>query len=343
MAQPRFCKPQTDGRRFALLVGACVLVFNTAQAQASRNVEASPGQDLDATLGAARSGDTILLAPGAYPALSVKGVQFQADVTIASRDPAHPATLAGLVVADSRGLRFQNLELLVETPTGERPTIPVRVSNSQDIHFVQLNVHGGSGERDGRAITVRDCDNVSIENSEFHDLRIGVEHAHCDHLTITGSRFHDIRVDAIHGGGSSWVRIANNEFTDFHRQGDPAHGGDHPDAIQFWSRPDSQPAHDIVISDNVMKRGSGTPVQGIFMAGRGPAISDVTISGNTIVGMDYNGIAVSNGRNVTISDNKVEPYADRKSWIRVVKSDGVRMSNNQASKFDLKNNTNVNQ
>jgi len=182
-------------------------------------------------------------------------------------------------------------------------------------------------------VQVRDSTDVSVSNSHFTNLGNGLSHLDSDRLTITNNTFNTIRVDGIHGGGTSDVLIANNIFSSFYRN-----PGEHPDAIQFWTTNTDSSAHDIVIRDNLIIRGDGNPMQGIFVGdeskGKHPFIN-LTITGNTVVGSMYNGIAVSQASHALISDNTVVGYMDMKAWIIVSGAADVTIANNVTSQLSL--------
>jgi hypothetical protein len=64
----------------------------------------------------------------------------------------------------------------------------------------------------------------------------------------------------------------------------------------------------------------------------------VTITDNSIEGGEYNDVMVGGCAGLTVSGNKVQPYNDMMSWIRIEKCTDVRMTGNHAGSFELKNN-----
>jgi hypothetical protein len=137
----------------------------------------------------------------------------------------------------------------------------------------------------------------------------------------------------MHGGGTSDITISNNTFSNFHPL-----GGDHPDAIQFWTTGATASAHDIVITGNTMTRGSGDVFQGIFM-GADPSLPflHVTIEDNAVVGSMYHGISVQNAQDVTIDHNLVQGYSDMKSWIFISKTIDSTIENNESTSLNIPN------
>ncbi len=282
-------------------------------------------------LKSAQSGDTILLAPGVYSGVTITNLKIAGGVTISSNDPGSPAVFTDLSIKNSSGLTFSSIEFDASNATASNP---FKVLSSSHIHFDRLNVHGsldGDAGNDTSAMQIRDSSVVSVKNSEFQQLSNGLSHLDSEHLTISGNSFHDIRIDGVRGGGSSHVTISGNHFTDFYRN-----AGDHPDAIQFWTSNTTASAHDIIIADNVIARGDGEPMQGIFLkdeSGGSVPYLNVKITGNVLVGSMWNGISVNGADGLEISDNVVGGFADMKARIALKNATDVILTNNEATDF----------
>ncbi len=285
---------------------------------------------LTAALSSAHGGDTIQLAAGVYSPLMLQNLNFTSQVTITSQDPAHEAVLTGLTLRNDTNLTFQKLELTVDPA---KPDNPFQVLNSTNVKLDHLNVHGsmdGNAQNDAGALIIRGSTNVSVTNSEFQQLHFGITHLDNSGVTISGNYFHDIRTDGIRGGGSSNVTVDHNYFTNFYPT-----ATDHGDAIQFWTTNTTASAHNITVSDNVILRGAGGLVQGVFITdqvGNLPFIN-VKVADNLVVGGLYNGITVANGDHVSITGNTVSGIASQIAWIRTANLTNVTMANNQASQY----------
>ena len=278
-------------------------------------------------LKAAQAGDTILLSQGTY-ALNVSNLDYANDVTIASVDSTRPAIVTSINISNVTGLTIRDIELRADAVAGANP---FKISGSTDIHFSGLDVHGSlddNAQNDTNGFLIRSSSNVSIEDSEFQQLSFAVAHMGVQGLQLKNNAFHDIRSDGIRGGGSSNVVITGNTFRDFHPL-----AADHPDAIQFWTSNTTTNAHDILISDNVIVRGDGAPMQGIFMGDEvdGVFYERVVIDHNLISGGLYHGINVTSTHGVVIEDNIVQGYTGTKSWIRIDDTIGATLKNNQAN------------
>ncbi len=287
-------------------------------------------------LSAAHGGDTILLSPGTYSRVWLQNLSFDNPVTIASRDSGHPAVLSGLKLTNDTGLKFANLEISTVDSTD---TYGIRITSVHNVSFDHMNVHGsmdGNPQNDIHGFIIRTSSNVSVTNSEFQQLFTAINHFDSDHLTFSGNSVHDLRLDGIRGGGSSYVTVADNRFSNFH----PV-AGDHADAIQFWTAGTTTVAHDITITGNIATRGSGDPIDGVFMkdeVGHLP-YRDVRIENNTITGEHYNSITVQGGENVDIGGNAVTAYGDQNAYIRVERTTNATVHDNGAMLYMYKDNT----
>jgi Ca2+-binding RTX toxin-like protein len=283
---------------------------------------------LQSAINAAQSGDVIKLAAGDYAWFKIESKNFAGSgITITSADVTHEAKLSGFLVNNSQGVNFQALELVV-SPTTENP---FQVVSSSNVTLNHLNVHGtldGNPQNDAAGMVIRGSKDVTVSNSEFQQLRTGVTHLDSNGVTVTGNEFHDIRTDAVRGGGTSHITVSNNYFTDFY----PV-SGDHGDAIQFWTSGTSASATDITVTGNVIVRGHGNSMQGVFMRDESGVLpyQNVTITDNLVVGAMNNGIMVAGGQHVTISNNTVAALPDQKSTITVQRVDDVALLNNKAS------------
>jgi Ca2+-binding RTX toxin-like protein len=277
-------------------------------------------------LKSARNGDVIKLEAGTYSGVVLRDLKLD-NVTIQSKDAAKPAVFTDLLVRNASGLDFSNIEFRVDP---NKLGFQFQVVGSSDINFDRLNVHGtldGNPADDKSGLIIRESRHVSVTNSEFQQLDNALSHLNSEYLHFSGNRFHDIRTDGVRGGGSSNVKVVNNHFTDFY----PA-PGDHPDAIQFWTGGTTASAVNIEVSGNIIVRGSGGPVQGIFFRDQGDSLpyQNVSITGNSVTGGMWNGIMVDGGRNITIADNRVFSLPDMKSYIRVENVDLAVVANNSA-------------
>lgn len=283
---------------------------------------------LTAALKAAQSGDVIKLAPGDYAAMTLTGLKYAGTVTVTSLDPGNMAALTGLNLRNSENLKFQGLEFKVN-PAGYDN--PFQVSGSTNVAFDGLKVHGTLNDNPGDdrdAMLIRSSKNVSVTNSEFQELRNAISHLDNDGLNFSNNYFHDLRTDGIRGGGSDNVVIKGNYFTNFHMK-----DLDHPDAIQFWTTNTTVAAKNIEVSGNVVTRGDGDPIQGIFFRDQvgGLPYENVKITDNLVSGGMYNGVSISGGVNVVISGNTVIGLADQPSRVVATGITNLTMTGNTST------------
>ncbi|MDZ3833690.1 MAG: right-handed parallel beta-helix repeat-containing protein [Sphingopyxis sp.] len=282
-----------------------------------------------AALKTAKEGDIIKLAPGTYDHLVIRSLDFP-NVTITSADSNNRAVFSDLMIKYASGLNFSGIDMVASASSANNV---FQVFGSKNISFDHITVSGpdnlGSGNEKS-AFMIRSSSDVTVSNSEFHHLWHGINMLDNSDVTIVGNNFHDIRTDGVRGGGNSDLIISNNIFTDFR-----PNTGDHPDAIQLWSTNAAEPGRNITISDNLVVRGDGSPVQGIFIRdtfGQMP-FENVAITGNLVMGGMYQGIALKGVDGAVIIGNQVVAYDDQLSWILADSASNVNLADNIASKF----------
>jgi hypothetical protein len=285
---------------------------------------------LTGALSKAQNGDVIQLASGTYSNVFLSGYKIAGNVTITSADPLHPAVLTDMLVKGSSGLTFKGLDLSNPVPGKD---FAFQVQTSSNITLDHLTVHGpnnmGSGQEVG-LMMVRGTTNVTVKDTEFFNGMHGLSMLDNNGLKVANNYFHDLRTDGVRGGGNSNLLVTQNTFTDFH----PA-AGDHPDAMQLWTNNTTTSASNITFADNLVVRGTGAPIQGVFMrdiVGNLP-FQNVNITGNMIVGARYNGIAVEHVVGGNISGNTVAGYVGETSWMRADNSTGITLTNNNSTSF----------
>lgn len=284
--------------------------------------------ELTAAIKKAGNGDTILAAPGTYTA-ALRDIGAK-DLTITSLDPLKPATFTSFTATNVSGLTLRSVELFAETARSS-----FSFSKTNGLTLDKIEVHGvetGEAWKDTSSIIVRNSSNVEITNSSFHHMGSAVSLLENTNVKAEFNEFKTIRSDGIHGGGNVGLTISQNVFSDFFPK-----AGDHADAIQLWTTNATRPNSDITITDNLIVRGAGEPVQGVFLKDEKGTMpySDVTIANNAVVGMSYRGISVTQGNNVEITDNTVVAFPDRSSGINVDTSGGILLRGNTSTSFNI--------
>ncbi len=277
----------------------------------------------------AANGDVIKLAAGTYSNVTLKGLNFQNGVTITSADPNKQAVLTDLMITGSKGIKIQNLELF----NSKSVDLAFQVLGSSNIMLDNLNVHGVASlaaTANARLMIIRSSSNVQVLNSEFSYGWHGISMLNNKQVQIENNYFHDLRTDGVRGGGNSDLTIRANMFTNFYPQ-----AADHPDAIQLWTTNTSQASSNILIDQNVVTRGTGTQIQGIFMRDVSGVLpfNNVTITHNLIEGARNNGIALNGIKTGTVANNVVQGFPDHKSGIQTSNVTGLSVMNNLSSLF----------
>ena len=267
---------------------------------------------------AAQPGAVILLDSGDYGPVKLYGKKVAKPGIRIEAKPGAKAVFSSLMLENSQGIDVRGVEVASATDA-----FAVTVADSSDVTLSELKVHSAAGAgHGGVGFMIRDSDGVSVTGSEIAELGSGIGHVHASHLTISNNTLHHLQTDGIFGGGSTHVVVAGNHIGEFHPQ-----PGDHPDAIQFWGNKDGTPGSDVSIRDNVIDRGSGEVIQGIFIE----ATDDLTITGNAMVGTMYNGISLSAVKTGLVEGNFVQGFTDMDSRIIVRgASSDVTVRNNVA-------------
>lgn len=292
-------------------------------------ITVNSSQTLMNAVASAKDGDVIKLAAGTYSGVVLSGANFLKGVTITSADPLRQAVLTDLMISKSKGLTIQGLDL-VNTKNAD---LPFQISSSSNIVMDKLDVTGTGNTvaaLNARLMIIRNSTNVQVTNSEFAYGWHGISMLNNKQVTIADNYFHDIRTDGVRGGGNSYLTIKANVFTNFHPT-----ATDHPDAIQLWTVNTSGISTNITIDENIIYRGSGSAIQGIFLRDTSGALpfTNLAVTNNVIEGARYNGIAIGGAQNGTLANNIVQAFGDQPSGIRMQGATGVTVSGNHASTF----------
>ncbi len=294
-----------------------------------------------AAMKAAKGGDTLYLAPGAYPLLTLTNFVRDQPVTLLALDPANPPVVAGFKFSACRNIVVRGLDIMIGTSgTG------VEVLGGSDIHVEGNEIHGpvtDTRQRYGKGARFRGVIRWSFVCNDVHDVIKGVDHflgaADSSFGRIDGNSFRDLCGDAITGCTDN-LTIVGNVGTDLYRI-----DANHPDFIQLgtpgaWRK--GQPVN-IRIEGNVYYLGKGTPNQGIFVKSEQAATlqySGLEIRRNAIVGAMYHGIGVGQAVDPVIEGNFVQGMAGvvdsagkaMHCWLRLANSQGGTIARNILSR-----------
>jgi hypothetical protein len=274
----------------------------------------------------AEGGETILLEGGDYGDFYLGGksgfdTTFPSNVTIASADPENPAVFSSMDVRDSSNLTFDGIVFDYTFEAGDEIYYkPFSVTDSSNIVIQNSTFDGDvatgvSATSDGygyaHGLTVRGCENVTVENNECYGFYKGMVFSESSGLVVVGNDLHSMRMDGMNFAEVTDVLIEGNYIHDF--AGSP-NSGDHCDMIQFWTNGTDSPSTDIIITGNILDIGEGTYTQSIFMrnelvdtgqAGEEMYYQNVVITDNLITNGHSHGITVGETDGLVISNNSV--------------------------------------
>ncbi|MEK6637048.1 MAG: right-handed parallel beta-helix repeat-containing protein [Pseudomonadota bacterium] len=331
---------------FAALLKSSILVAlgvaAVTPADAARTLNVSSRAGLIDAIARAQNGDRIILAPGNYGAIDIRGKSWSTDVMLMAASTANPARIDALTVNAVSHLSIKSLHIGRPLNPGE-PNYGI-FGNFRSVSSVTLDdvfVHGSMDNNpvnDGNGLNFVDSRNVTIKACRFEQLGRGLSASGSTDIVFNNNVFRAMRTDGMNFANVQRVTIDGNKFSDFF-----VGVGDHPDAIQFWTAGTKQASSNIIIRNNQIFQGRGAGTQGIFLTDQIGTLpyQNVRIENNLLYVYDgYNGIMVGNGRGIEIIGNSVlsESRDNQKYWIRLDRVEGVTLRNNVADSFVNQNN-----
>lgn len=320
----------------AIMAGSGTVIWALADNVKPDVVTVASVDAVTQAIASARKPVTIRLQPGYYPKIEIirqTGTSGQ-PVTIESADPRQRAVIGELTVAFApstivRGVDFERQE----GQEGRRYLAFFRSSPGArviDAHF-RGALDSATPQIQDYALMLRDSDDSRVEQSRFSGLRYGIGFYNADRLVVARNEIRDMQTDGIRGEGSDDLLIVGNVIGDFH----PA-PKDHADGIQLWTNNQTEPTRRITVRGNLIARGNGNFIQGIFIRDTFSKLpfEQLNISGNLVIGANYNAIAVLGAKGVTIANNIVAGYPDQKSWIRFTKAQDAHLEGNSATWYN---------
>jgi hypothetical protein len=179
------------------------------------------------------------------------------------------------------------------------------------------------------AAMLRQSSGLKLSNSRFDHFVFGITLLDTQRVEISGNSLLRMKEDGIRGGGNDWLVIRRNQIAN-----SDAHPAGHPDGIQQWTTNVHETPHDILIEDNLVRRGRGGAGQGVFVNDEaGMPYVNLVIRNNLVVGGLFNGIAAMGVKSGAVTGNIVVPAKDQESWLRVERADGVTVSDNRAGRY----------
>ena len=295
-------------------------------------ITVSNASQLQAAFAAAQDGDRIELTGGNYGSVTLAGRSFSKGITVASADPADQAVLEDMKISKVTGLTLADIEI-DGTQLGPNGTQMTRlfVRDSQNLTLTGLTVEGhiptaAQGVDPNAASTTRlqpitgygydlglrllGCSNVTVNKSDFADLKIAVAMSQSSGITFADLDIHDVR-EGVDMNDVRGVTIEQSHFHDFKPWLGPSSSvGDHPDMIQFWGDNSTFGVHDLTIRDNLFQQTADNPwTQTIFgsVINSGVTATNFVIKDNIIVNSHLNAISLYGVDGAIISRNLLLP------------------------------------
>ena len=188
---------------------------------------------LTAALSKAVGGETFVLAPGSYGAITIDDRNFKSTVTIRSADAANQAKFTAFNITDSSNIALSALDVGRPMQKHEKDYGKmVMIMESTNISLDDMTIHGsldGNTHNDGWGVLVSDSANVRVTGSEFTELHRGAVFQRSTGVTVERNDFHHIRSDGADFAAVTNVLIKDNKFRDLFLK-----NGDHPDDIILW-------------------------------------------------------------------------------------------------------------
>jgi len=278
---------------------------------------------LTTALKAAKAGEVIELAAGDYGAYSLKGV-VAPGVTVR----ATGAKVTGLVLTACESIRFENLA--VDLSSKGRALF----DGCKNIDLIRLTSHNATLY----GVSIQRSEGVQVIGGDFADVKDGVHLLNSRRVVIRNSKFRRFRSDGVNMSGSSQVKVLENDFADCLAGPTP-----HPDGVQVQTTGADGPAEDIEIRGNKMRRGDGTPYQGVFVTVQagGQGHRNVVVADNDIEGGLFNGVMLSNVDGFEVTGNRVQPYEGQDSRIQVDNSTNGKIEGNSSAVYQRNGGPNV--
>lgn len=294
----------------AALLAILVLTTSVPADAAPRTFSVATASELRSAIGAARGGDTILLAPGNYGVLNLQWgtPRYEGVVQIRSADPSNRARFGQMLLGNSEGLSISGVDI----QSAANPVVSIGGTN---IRFAGNRIRGATANGDPwddnqTGMWIRGARNVVVVSNDFQDLRQAMLIQRATSVAVRHNDFTVLR-EGLNIAGSTRGDIDNNRFENFSPR---YHLREHPDAIQFWNTNESTGVSHYRIRNNFLSLGNDGKVQGIFLRteNRNLPHRNLEVSGNIYYGSSYHGITLDVVNDSNIFNNTVisSPWAD---------------------------------
>jgi hypothetical protein len=272
---------------------------------------------LQQAIGSASAGQVILLEPGDYGTLQLRGLR--GGITLRSANPADMAKFSALFVEDVQNLVLDSLAFNYRFGSDDpKEGQTFRIANSRNVTISKSvftgDVARSSNQQDNgfpwsTGLGIRGSRDIVLSGSVIRRFHTGLDVKQSDAVTIRANNFTQMRRDSMNFAQVTDVLIENNLIHDFARS--PT-AGDHSDMIQFWTTATRSPSRNITIRNNIFNSGDGLYTQTIFMRNElvdqgqaGPEMfyRNIEISNNLILNGHLHGITIGEVDGLTIARN----------------------------------------
>lgn len=277
---------------------------------------------LRAALGNAQSGATIRLHPGTYGDIALFRRHYgPGRVTLVAATSTRPV-ITSFSVQDSSGIIVSGIDFRGD----DRPIVNI-FNNSRDIVFSGVRFYGTTINQDpwddpASALWVRGSSSVTIFSCLFQDVKLAAFVQRSDKVVFMRNTIAFVR-EGVNIAATANSRFSGNYFHSFY----PNYAeGDHPDAIQGWTRNETVGITDTEFASNAIITGGSRAIQGIFIRSDteqdpdGPQVyhERLNVIGNVYFGSSVHGITMGSVRRSDIRNNAVvaSPWGDRNSGER---------------------------
>jgi hypothetical protein len=311
-------------RIFESVLAGVLLCYGAADFAQAKDFPVSTPDEVSQALSAAQGGDRIVLAPGLYRVLSIKGQKdvglgFASPVIVTSQNAGDKAVIAKLELVDASNLTFDGLRFDYTYSAGDKVNYqPFSVVRSRDVSFANSVFDGdvavGTGTPDdgfgtGKGLNISNSKAIVVENNIFFNWHRAAVFGYVEDLTVKANEVTSVRSDGFDFAAITTALIEGNHMHDFRIA---ANTGDHWDMIQFWTNKTNIPSTNITIRNNFLDSGTGAGTQSIFMRneevdngrmGDEMLYQNILIEGNLIRNAHLNAIVVGEGKSIQITRN----------------------------------------
>lgn len=307
---------QAVGGPPAMLTGAC------SKQPGHRYVAASKA-DLETLLGCDLDGATIALKPGNYGRVDLGTVK---GLTLVSEDPAKPASFESINIDGGNRVSLSQLRF---GGSIEGVAWRVQVIDSSAIDLSELDITGRPNPASTvpGGVYVHRSNHVSLKRLKVGLVSNGLRIFETHQAVVADNIIYDFGSDGMQISDASGSVISGNFITRAHPE-----PGDHPDGIQMYTVGKQTAASDIVIKDNLIERGTGDLLQGIFVTDetdKNP-FANLEIANNIVLGSMYHGITVAGATSGAVRGNVVIPLNGQQNWIKLANAGAMVLEDNVA-------------